>query len=142
MTLYGTTFPCHNCAKHIVAAGLERVVYVEPYAKSKAQKLHGDSVAVGEPEDSADGRLPKKVRFDAFVGVGPRRFFDLFSMRLGSGRYLRRKDANGSVLDWRLEDGVLRRQMLPYSYLDLETAAAQHFSKYQIGKEERGGQHD
>ncbi len=34
-TLYCTTFPCHNCAKHIVAAGVERVVYVEPYPKSR-----------------------------------------------------------------------------------------------------------
>ncbi|WP_237334059.1 dCMP deaminase family protein, partial [Vibrio anguillarum] len=29
--LYCTTFPCHNCAKHIVASGIKRVVYVEPY---------------------------------------------------------------------------------------------------------------
>jgi deoxycytidylate deaminase len=141
-TLYGTTFPCHNCAKHIVAAGLERVVYVEPYAKSKAEKLHGDSIVVDESEVVSDCKSPKKVRFEAFVGVGPRRFFDLFSMRLGSGRYLRRKDGEGNVLNWRLEDGVLRRQMLPYSYLDLETAAARHFSKFQIGKEERGGEHE
>ena len=32
-TLYCTTFPCHNCAKHIVASGIKRVVYVEPYPK-------------------------------------------------------------------------------------------------------------
>ena len=24
-TLYSTTFPCHNCAKHIIAAGVARV---------------------------------------------------------------------------------------------------------------------
>jgi deoxycytidylate deaminase len=30
-TLFSTTFPCHNCAKHIVAAGVRRVVYIEPY---------------------------------------------------------------------------------------------------------------
>src|SRR5439155_301649 len=30
-TLYSTTFPCHNCAKHIAAAGIARVVFVEPY---------------------------------------------------------------------------------------------------------------
>lgn len=35
-TLYCTTFPCHNCAKHVVAAGITRVVYIEPYPKSKA----------------------------------------------------------------------------------------------------------
>jgi deoxycytidylate deaminase len=38
-----TTFPCHNCAKHIVAAGVKRVVYIEPYAKSKAFELHDDA---------------------------------------------------------------------------------------------------
>ncbi|MEJ7655371.1 MAG: deaminase [Chloroflexia bacterium] len=25
-TLYTTTFPCHNCARHIVGAGIDRVV--------------------------------------------------------------------------------------------------------------------
>lgn len=44
-TLYCTTFPCHNCAKHIVASGIERVVYVEPYPKSKALELHDDSIS-------------------------------------------------------------------------------------------------
>lgn len=33
-TLFTTTFPCHGCAKHIVDAGIERVVYIEPYPKS------------------------------------------------------------------------------------------------------------
>jgi deoxycytidylate deaminase len=47
-TLYCTTFPCHNCAKHIVAAGIKRVVYVEPYPKSKAEKLHSDSLNTGQ----------------------------------------------------------------------------------------------
>ena len=35
-TLYCTTFPCHNCTKHILAAGIRRVVYIEPYPKSLA----------------------------------------------------------------------------------------------------------
>ena len=43
-TLYTTTFPCHNCAKHIIAAGIARVVYVEPYPKSKAMEFHGDAL--------------------------------------------------------------------------------------------------
>ena len=38
--LYTTTFPCHECAKHIVAAGIRRVVYIEPYPKSQALSLH------------------------------------------------------------------------------------------------------
>jgi len=29
-TLFSTTFPCHNCAKHIVSAGINRVVFILP----------------------------------------------------------------------------------------------------------------
>ncbi len=36
-TLYCTTFPCHNCTKHIIACGVKRVVYMEPYIKSSSK---------------------------------------------------------------------------------------------------------
>ena len=42
--LYCTTFPCHNCARHIVAAGINKVIYIEPYEKSLALTLHEDSI--------------------------------------------------------------------------------------------------
>jgi deoxycytidylate deaminase len=73
-TLYATTFPCHHCARHIVAAGIERVVYVAPYPKSRAGELHGDAISLGQSES---GRIP----FEAFVGVGPRRYLDWFDYR-------------------------------------------------------------
>jgi deoxycytidylate deaminase len=44
--LYCTTFPCHLCAKHIVAAGIARVVFLEPYPKSLAPHLHSDSISI------------------------------------------------------------------------------------------------
>jgi deoxycytidylate deaminase len=44
--LYCTTFPCHLCAKHIVAAGIARVIFLEPYPKSLAPHLHSDSISV------------------------------------------------------------------------------------------------
>ncbi len=75
-TLYGTTFSCHNCAKHIIAAGITRVVFVEPYPKSKAVEFHNDSLVLGFSD------RVNAVRFEPFVGVGPRKFFDLFSMEL------------------------------------------------------------
>ena len=140
-TLYATTFPCHNCTKHIVAAGISRVVYVEPYAKSKAQKLHNDSIAFGlvdHAEEQAAAR--KKVRFEPFIGVGPRRFFDLFSTRLGTGRHVPRKTKDGETVEWRLENAVPRRQMLPYSYLELEAAAAKHFERFEAREEAQDGQ--
>lgn len=124
-TLFCTTFPCHNCAKHIVAAGVERVVYVEPYPKSKALGFHDDSIATNEEEKR--GRL---VLFDAFVGIGPRRFFDLFSMELGSSYKLSRKNnSTGKVQAWSIENARLRIQMKPMSYLDLEALACKLFGR-------------
>lgn len=122
-TLYCTTFPCHNCAKHIVAAGIKRVVYIEPYEKSKAAKFHQDSIVFG-----TDGPDDGKVRFEPFMGIGPRRFFDLFSMNLSSGYdVIRKNKETGKKQDWRPEKARLRVQMLPSTYLELEVEAANLF---------------
>lgn len=76
-TLYTTTFPCHNCARHIVAAGIAHVYYIEPYAKSLALELHSDSIDV---KVDADGgmKVPKKVAFLQYEGVGPDSMMKLF----------------------------------------------------------------
>jgi cytidine deaminase len=84
-TLYATTFPCHHCARHIVAAGIRRVVYVAPYAKSRAVDLHDDSILVGKP-GTGDIRVP----FEAFVGVGPLRYLEWFD-------YPERKTPSGDL---------------------------------------------
>lgn len=73
--MYCTTFPCHECAKHIVAAGLTKVVYIEPYAKSLVSELYPDSISV---EGSPAG--PNSVVFKPFVGIAPRWYPDLFPM--------------------------------------------------------------
>ena len=70
-TLYTTTFPCHNCARHIVAAGISRVYYVEPYAKSLALDLHDDSIGVTDREEG-------KCLFLQYEGVGPDSMLKLF----------------------------------------------------------------
>lgn len=115
--LYTTTFPCHNCAKHIVAAGIEKVIYIEPYPKSRAAQLYPDSVAIEERA----GR--DKVEFAPFVGVGPRRYFNLFSLRLGEGRPVQRK-RHGIKIPWKRPQAEPRVQMLPNSYIDREKLAA------------------
>lgn len=97
-TLYTTTFPCHDCAKHIVAAGIARVVYNEPYRKSLVQELYPDSVAV-DPADDCGGR----VRFEPFVGVAPRRYADLFGLSP-----FKRKSTDGSWLRWRPSEATPR----------------------------------
>lgn len=126
-TLYSTTFPCHNCAKHIVAAGISRVVFVEPYPKSKAIPLHGDAITlVGEQVDEEVSHLTETVRtfrtvFEPFLGVGPRRYVDLFSLRLGAGHPVQRKNrSSGSVDKFECSKAVPRVQMPSVSYLDRE----------------------
>jgi deoxycytidylate deaminase len=116
-TLYSTTFPCHNCAKHIVAAGIERVVYVEPYPKSQALALHPDSIALDDPE------AKDRVKFVPFEGVGARRYIDLFSMRLGAGIQMKRKQPDGTISPWNRAGAKPRVRMAPYSYLDRELIA-------------------
>ncbi len=123
-TLYTTTFPCHNCAKHIIAAGIARVVYVEPYPKSKAMEFHGDAISQGEKPGSG------LISFEPFVGIGPRKFFDLFSMRMSTGFELVRKDKDGSVLRWQRDRSHARIQMLPYCYLDQEIVETERFAEY------------
>lgn len=127
-TLYSTTFPCHNCAKHIVDAGIARVVFIEPYSKSKAIDFHPDSICFGIAGDPETAQERRKVHFEPFVGVGPRRFFDLFSMSLGSGRRLARKGADNRRVEWKPDASELRLQMLPATYLDLESLASKMFN--------------
>ena len=71
--LYTSTFPCHNCAKHIVSAGISRVVFIEPYPKSLAGELHGDAIEIDERCDSRP-----TVHFEHFSGVAPDNYFALF----------------------------------------------------------------
>ncbi len=70
-TLFTTTYPCHNCARHIVAAGISSVVYIEPYQKSLAVALHEDAITESRDETH-------KVVFRQFDGVAPDNFLRLF----------------------------------------------------------------
>jgi deoxycytidylate deaminase len=95
-TLLVTTFPCHNCARHIIAAGVSRVVYVEPYPKSRALELHEKDLVEVPPSTSGDD---DRVKFEPYLGIGPRRFFDYFSMHLGDGYALDRMQ-DGRLVEW------------------------------------------
>lgn len=78
--LFTTTYPCHNCARHIVAAGIRAVYFIEPYEKSLASELHHDSIE-HEPEDEPNWESTDpfdRVAFLHFEGVSPNRFADLF----------------------------------------------------------------
>ncbi len=112
-TMYVTTFPCHNCAKHIIAAGIRRVVYLEPYPKSRAELLHGEEMNM----ESLDGRpTDDRVAFGAFSGIAPRQYSRLFSMAMRGRR-------NGKALAvWEEQ-----RALLSPSYV-LQNAAAAYLA--------------
>jgi hypothetical protein len=70
---------------------------MEPYHKSKID-LYSDSIILNAKLCNLNEN--NKVLFEQFVGIGPRRYFDLFSLLLGSGYNLKRKNEKGEVVDW------------------------------------------
>jgi deoxycytidylate deaminase len=70
--LFVTTFPCHFCARHIVAAGVDEVQYIEPYPKSQALNLHKDAIAVEHSGWTPPSNKGDKVLFRPFSGIAPR----------------------------------------------------------------------
>lgn len=87
-TAYTTTFPCHNCARHLIAAGIRRVVFIEPYTKSRAEELHQDAIAIARSNPG------QRLSFEPFVGVAPRRYLEIFDAegRAQLGHVPRRDD--------------------------------------------------
>jgi len=109
--LFTTTFPCHNCARHIVAAGITTVYYIEPYEKSLALTLHSDSI-VGDPSDHEG--VGSKVRFLHFEGIAPRQYQRLFTPET------ERKE-HGKLRSWSYQDAKKSNPQYLDSYRDLET---------------------
>ncbi len=126
-TLYTTTFPCHSCARHIVAAGITEVYYIEPYEKSMAEVLHSDAISFEEPREVAnDGGDQEadqpRVKFLHFEGVAPRLFAAVFRADSRkdkiTGKFIPISMINPSkVLPEYLDD-----------YHEFEDAAVKHFN--------------
>lgn len=118
-TLYCTTFPCHMCARHILASGIKRVVYIEPYPKSLAKDLYEKSIRV-DGDQKADGDA---LVLQPFVGVAPRRYLSLFEM-------LKRKDEKGFVLTEDHIDRVPRSKSGFSVYADVENVYTESLKKH------------
>ena len=113
-TLYTTTYPCHNCARHIVAAGIHKVIYIEPYEKSLAMELHQDAIQTKDTEE-------QKVKFLHFEGVSPRKYQHFFIAhhegRKKSGRLYTSPHAEHKAPEYL------------HGYRQLEAKAVQHFTE-------------
>jgi deoxycytidylate deaminase len=101
--LFSTAFPCHECARHVVAAGIRKVHFIEPYPKSRVAEMYDDSIAI-------DQEAPNKVVVRAFTGIAPRLYTTVFEMPT-------RRGAGGAFLDWDAikNDAVPRRRELALS---------------------------
>jgi deoxycytidylate deaminase len=121
--LFTTTFPCHMCAKHIVAAGIKKVVFLEPYPKSLTAHLHSDSVMIEGADRGKYSKYPG-VSFEHFDGVSPRRYRELFE------RSSRKDKDSGVFLEW--IEGIKQPIVdlkFPF-YMTLEAAILQSTTTY------------
>lgn len=107
--LYCTTFPCHNCTKHILASGVSRVIFMEPYPKSKAKELHENEIELDKPSST-------KVSFIPFLGISPFRYRDIFEKQ-------KRKN-DGIATKWYYDDQASPMiDVLAPTYTELERFA-------------------
>lgn len=75
-TLYSTTYPCHLCVKLILAVGVKKVIYIDPYPKSEAKNLFRNTVKdVMSPLDSQKSDI---LLLEAFMGISPRIYHKVF----------------------------------------------------------------
>ena len=79
--LYTTTFPCHECAKMIIGAGIVEVRYIEPYPKSLVSRLYEYLIDTSPPINAERGLVQGKVPFHHFVGIAPRHYALAFTAR-------------------------------------------------------------
>lgn len=131
-TLFCTTYPCHSCARHIVAVGIRTVIYIEPYPKSKALDLHGDAISSVSVATEPD-QQHLKVEFRLFTGVAPRAYSALFEKR---GEV---KDPHtGKLITIRFPSPKHGSPMLTGSFLELEENVAQKVASL-LGKDGSDG---
>lgn len=128
-TLFTTTYPCHSCARHIVAAGIVEVVYLEAYPKSLASTLHSDSIVDAVSRETIKDQ---KVHFRVFTGVAPRRYAALFEQR----RDL--KDGDGNLIYTpRGAPPTHADPVFTKSFLDFEKVIARRITDLAGGARER-----
>ncbi|SET67787.1 Deoxycytidylate deaminase [Nitrosospira multiformis] len=125
-TLYTTTFPCHSCARHIVASGIKRVIFIEPYPKSLAKELHLDAISENE------GDQDKKVLFLQYSGIAPKHILKLFN----AGLTRKSTDGKLNVFDKKTAKPVIAVSLDDYpTHEKLVIAELAHNEKQAKGKQ-------
>lgn len=128
-TMFVTTYPCHECARNIVAAGVQRVVYIEPYGKSLAALLYSSEIDSRSMSDPYRGT--SRVSFELYSGISPKRFDELFSWverKVALRRIAHEGGEPGSIVKWARSDGQLRSSVRGYSSATLTASQVAAFN--------------
>jgi hypothetical protein len=91
-----------------LAAGIKRVVYMEPYPKSRAKELHRNEIEI-------EKETPGKVSFLPFLGISPARYRDIFQKQ-------RRKSFDGSAMRYVTAPPTPMMETPSTAYLENEVA--------------------
>lgn len=110
--MFVTTYPCHYCARHIVASGILEVQFIEPYLKSLALSLHNDAITT----NAEVAKKKRKVLFKPFVGVAPK----LFEKAFLKDRDLKNKLTGEMHIDEPKWGGRFSRYNSSYTMLELK----------------------
>lgn len=125
-TLYVNTYPCHNCAKHIIAAGISSVVFLHPYPKSEAEKMFEKMIIHSSKKDK------HTVNFKPFEGLAPNRFMYAFQNDKKTRQNKKKDKFNGTPIKWSLSKtskSKFLENRVAHSYISREY--------YEINKKEK-----
>ena len=125
--LYCTTYPCHYCARHLVAAGISAVYYIEPYRKSLAAKLHNDAISESENDQK------NKVTIVPYDGVAPAKYLELFGMSSGQ------RKADGVLKTRNLSEARPKSEVTLESLPALEALVVKRLQDQNLPHSEAGG---
>lgn len=117
-TVFTTTLPCHECTRNIIASGIGRVVYLEPYPKSKGSELQSDSIYL---EAHSREECQDKLAFEPFSGFVYWRFAELFSLPSRKVDDLRKKQGkllqyDGESVVWKARGASIRSSIFHPTY--------------------------
>lgn len=124
--LFCTTYPCHNCARHLVAAGISAVYYIEPYRKSLATKLHHDAISEIEGERN-------RVTVVPYDGVAPSKYLELFGMTTDQ------RKAGGLLKKRKLSEARPKSEVTLEAIPTLEALVLNRLREHNLLERETGG---
>lgn len=120
--LYVNTYPCHICARHILASGIHEVIYIEPYPKSLTDLLYPNQI-----DSRGETGKENKIVFRPFCGVAPMAYQFLFCCTT------ERKYKSGYVIDWNKRTAYPKFTQYAISHILIEEDVLR-YNVYNISK--------